>query len=193
MVPLRADLEMSLPLIWGRKIQTIFIGGGTPSLMTPETVGTLLDAVAAHWKVPANIEVTMEANPQSADANRFAGYRAAGVNRLSLGVQALNDADLKFLGRLHDADEARAERLTVDHGAEAAGVDKQVRRQLLEGADGGVEDAGVEVPAFLSGEQACAAPGVEVPEGGGGIDRNGVCSGLRVDVVSGVNGAGTEA
>lgn len=91
-----------------REVTSIFIGGGTPSLMTPETVGTLLDAVAAHWRVPANIEVTMEANPQSADANRFAGYRTAGVNRLSLGVQALNDADLTFLGRLHDADEARA-------------------------------------------------------------------------------------
>ncbi|MBO6553869.1 MAG: coproporphyrinogen III oxidase [Roseitalea sp.] len=91
-----------------RTVTSIFIGGGTPSLMAPETLGTLLDAVAAHWRVPANIEVTMEANPQSADANRFAGYRTAGVNRLSLGVQALNDADLKFLGRLHDADEARA-------------------------------------------------------------------------------------
>ena len=65
-----------------REVTSIFIGGGTPSLMTPETVGTLLNAVAAHWRVPANIEVTMEANPQSADANRFAGYRTAGVNRL---------------------------------------------------------------------------------------------------------------
>ncbi|MBO6637117.1 MAG: coproporphyrinogen III oxidase [Roseitalea sp.] len=91
-----------------RQVTSIFIGGGTPSLMAPEAVGVLLDAVAAHWTVAAGIEVTMEANPQSADAERFAGYRAVGVNRLSLGVQALNDADLKFLGRLHDANEARA-------------------------------------------------------------------------------------
>jgi len=91
-----------------RQVTSIFIGGGTPSLMEPDTVGRLLETAAAQWTVPAGIEVTMEANPQSADSARFAGYRAAGVNRLSLGVQALNDADLKFLGRLHDANEARA-------------------------------------------------------------------------------------
>lgn len=90
-----------------RTVTSVFIGGGTPSLMEPGTVAALLDAVARHWTVPAGVEVTMEANPQSADAGRFAGYRSAGVNRLSLGVQALDDADLKFLGRLHDAAEAR--------------------------------------------------------------------------------------
>ncbi|MCR9122073.1 MAG: radical SAM family heme chaperone HemW [Phyllobacteriaceae bacterium] len=95
-------------LTGARTVTSIFIGGGTPSLMEPGTVGRLLETVAAQWTVPASIEVTMEANPQSADAERFAGYRAAGVNRLSLGVQALNDGDLKFLGRLHDAREARA-------------------------------------------------------------------------------------
>ncbi|MCC0025803.1 MAG: radical SAM family heme chaperone HemW [Zhengella sp.] len=89
-----------------KEVSSIFIGGGTPSLMKPETVGAILEAVAELWTVPDGIEITMEANPQSADAGRFAGYRAAGVNRLSLGVQALNDADLKFLGRLHDAGEA---------------------------------------------------------------------------------------
>lgn len=91
-----------------REVTSIFMGGGTPSLMQPETVGTILDAIARHWHVPDGIEITMEANPQSADAGRFRGYRVAGVNRLSLGVQALNDRDLKFLGRLHNADEALA-------------------------------------------------------------------------------------
>ncbi|MBZ0161979.1 MAG: radical SAM family heme chaperone HemW [Notoacmeibacter sp.] len=91
-----------------RDVTSIFIGGGTPSLMEPATVGAILEAVAANWTLPGDIEITMEANPQSADAARFRGYRDAGVNRLSLGVQALDDADLKMLGRLHDAAEALA-------------------------------------------------------------------------------------
>ncbi|MBN9241716.1 MAG: coproporphyrinogen III oxidase [Mesorhizobium sp.] len=89
-----------------RDVTSIFLGGGTPSLMKPETVGAVLDAVAANWTVPAGIEVTLEANPSSVEAERFRGYRAAGVNRVSLGVQALNDRDLKFLGRLHNVEEA---------------------------------------------------------------------------------------
>ncbi len=89
-----------------REVTSIFIGGGTPSLMKPETVGAVLDAVAKNWAVPAGIEVTLEANPSSVEAERFRGYRAAGVNRVSLGVQALNDADLRFLGRLHNVEEA---------------------------------------------------------------------------------------
>ncbi|MEO8668781.1 MAG: radical SAM family heme chaperone HemW [Bauldia sp.] len=90
----------------GRTVTSIFLGGGTPSLMEPATVGAILDAVAAHWPVDANAEVTLEANPSSVEAERFRGYRAAGVNRVSLGVQALNDTDLKFLGRLHNVEEA---------------------------------------------------------------------------------------
>jgi oxygen-independent coproporphyrinogen-3 oxidase len=89
-----------------RDVTSIFLGGGTPSLMKPETVGAVLDAVAKNWTVPAGIEVTLEANPSSVEAERFRGYRAAGVNRVSLGVQALNDRDLKFLGRLHNVEEA---------------------------------------------------------------------------------------
>ncbi|THF59194.1 coproporphyrinogen III oxidase [Mesorhizobium composti] len=89
-----------------RDVTSIFLGGGTPSLMKPETVGAVLDAVAANWTVPAGIEVTLEANPSSVEAERFRGYRAAGVNRVSLGVQALNDRDLRFLGRLHNVEEA---------------------------------------------------------------------------------------
>ena len=89
-----------------REVTSIFLGGGTPSLMKPETVGAVLDAVARNWTVPEGIEVTLEANPSSVEAERFRGYRAAGVNRVSLGVQALNDADLRFLGRLHNVAEA---------------------------------------------------------------------------------------
>ena len=89
-----------------RTVTSIFIGGGTPSLMKPETVGSILETISAKWHVPAGIEVTLEANPSSVEAERFRGYRAAGVNRVSLGVQALNDKDLRFLGRLHNVEEA---------------------------------------------------------------------------------------
>jgi oxygen-independent coproporphyrinogen-3 oxidase len=98
-----------------RTVTSIFLGGGTPSLMEPATVGAVLDAVAGNWTVAGDAEVTLEANPSSVEAARFRGYRAAGVNRVSLGVQALNDADLKFLGRLHDVAEAlKAIRLARD-------------------------------------------------------------------------------
>jgi putative oxygen-independent coproporphyrinogen III oxidase len=89
-----------------REVTSVFLGGGTPSLMRPETVGAVLDAIAANWTIAANAEITLEANPSSVEAERFRGYRAAGVNRVSLGVQALNDADLRFLGRLHNVEEA---------------------------------------------------------------------------------------
>ena len=92
----------------GRTVSSIFFGGGTPSLMQPRTVAAILDAIAGHWEIDANVEITLEANPTSVEAERFAGYRAAGVNRVSLGVQALDDASLKALGRMHTAEEALA-------------------------------------------------------------------------------------
>ena len=89
-------------------VETIFFGGGTPSLMQGRSVGRVLQKIAALWPMANDTEITLEANPASADAQRFADYRAAGVNRISLGVQALNDPDLKKLGRLHDVAEAKA-------------------------------------------------------------------------------------
>lgn len=91
-----------------RTVSSIFLGGGTPSLMDPATVGAVLEAVAAEWTVPSDVEITLEANPSSVEAERFRGYRAAGVNRVSLGVQALDEKDLRFLGRLHTVEEALA-------------------------------------------------------------------------------------
>src|SRR5262249_37851818 len=90
----------------GRTISTIFFGGGTPSLMHPLTVGAILDAIGRYWHVAPDAEGTLEANPTSVEATRFAGYRAAGVNRVSLGVQALDDRALEALGRMHTAREA---------------------------------------------------------------------------------------
>src|SRR5215471_18579707 len=90
----------------GRTVSSIFMGGGTPSLMQPATVGGILEAIGKHWTVAPDVEVTLEANPTSVEATRFQGYRTAGVNRVSLGVQALDDASLKALGRMHTAQEA---------------------------------------------------------------------------------------
>ncbi len=90
-----------------RMVASVFFGGGTPSLMAPADVGALLDEIAALWPLDRACEITLEANPSSVEAGRFAGYRAAGVNRVSLGVQSLNDDELRFLGRLHTAAEAR--------------------------------------------------------------------------------------
>lgn len=91
----------------GRTVSSIFFGGGTPSLMQPGTVGGILEAISAAWTLAPGCEVTLEANPSSVEATRFRGYRAAGVNRVSLGVQSLNDTQLKFLGRLHSVAEAK--------------------------------------------------------------------------------------
>jgi putative oxygen-independent coproporphyrinogen III oxidase len=90
----------------GRTVSTIFFGGGTPSLMQPATIAAVLDSIAQHWHVAPNAEITLEANPTSVEATRFRGYRTAGVNRVSLGVQALDDRILTELGRLHTAREA---------------------------------------------------------------------------------------
>jgi putative oxygen-independent coproporphyrinogen III oxidase len=92
----------------GRRVDSIFFGGGTPSLMPPGAVGRVLDAIAELWVVAPDAEVTLEANPTSVEAGNFAGYRTAGVNRVSVGVQALADADLKALGRQHSVEEALA-------------------------------------------------------------------------------------
>ncbi|WBU30227.1 radical SAM family heme chaperone HemW [Rhodopseudomonas palustris] len=100
------EIATTAERIGPRRVSSIFLGGGTPSLMQPSTVAAILDAIARHWQVEPGAEVTLEANPTSVEATRFRGYRAAGVNRVSLGVQALDDASLKALGRLHSAEEA---------------------------------------------------------------------------------------
>ncbi len=101
-----SEIEAMAARAPGREVSSIFFGGGTPSLMEPQTIGGILDAIGKHWSTSPTVEVTLEANPTSVDATRFHGYRAAGVNRVSLGVQALDDASLKMLGRLHTAREA---------------------------------------------------------------------------------------
>ncbi|HCX81828.1 MAG: YggW family oxidoreductase [Curvibacter sp. RIFCSPHIGHO2_12_FULL_63_18] len=103
-----ADLEAALPLIWGRTVHSIFIGGGTPSLFSPQSIDRLLADIRARLRLEANCEVTMEANPGTFEKDRFKAFRSAGVTRLSIGVQSFNDGHLKTLGRVHDRAQALA-------------------------------------------------------------------------------------
>ncbi|MBL8419983.1 MAG: oxygen-independent coproporphyrinogen III oxidase-like protein, partial [Dechloromonas sp.] len=111
-----ADLQSALPLIWGRPLVSVFFGGGTPSLLSPAAIDELLAAFRALAMLSPGAEITLEANPGTVEAGKFAGFRAAGVNRLSLGIQSFNDDHLKALGRIHGAAEAkRAAQLAGAH------------------------------------------------------------------------------
>ena len=103
-----ADLEAALPLVWGRRVYSVFFGGGTPSLFSAVSIGRILDAVRARLSLDAEVEITLEANPGTFELEKFRGFRDAGVNRLSIGVQSFQSEALRALGRVHDADEARA-------------------------------------------------------------------------------------
>jgi oxygen-independent coproporphyrinogen-3 oxidase len=105
---LRADLEAALPFVWGRRVVSIFVGGGTPSLFSPESIERLLTDVRARLPLMPGCEVTLEANPGTFERERFRAFREAGVTRLSVGVQSFDDARLRALGRVHDAAQARA-------------------------------------------------------------------------------------
>ncbi|QTN25800.1 oxygen-independent coproporphyrinogen III oxidase-like protein [Rhizobacter sp. AJA081-3] len=105
---LRADLEAALPFVWGRRVVSVFIGGGTPSLFSPDAIGTLIADIRARLPLEPSCEITLEANPGTFERNRFRAFREAGVTRLSIGVQSFDDARLQSLGRVHDAAQARA-------------------------------------------------------------------------------------
>ncbi|MBS0442927.1 MAG: oxygen-independent coproporphyrinogen III oxidase-like protein [Proteobacteria bacterium] len=105
---LRADLEAALPFVWGRRVLSVFIGGGTPSLFSPDAIATLIGDIRARLPLEAGAEITLEANPGTFERDRFRAFREAGVTRLSIGVQSFDDARLRALGRVHDAAQARA-------------------------------------------------------------------------------------
>jgi len=113
------DLEQDLPRVWGRIVHTIFIGGGTPSLFSPESIDRLLSGIRARLPLDQNTEITLEANPGTVELERFRGFRAAGVNRLSIGIQSFDEEKLKALGRIHGREEA----LRAAEAARAAGFD----------------------------------------------------------------------
>ncbi|MGB0631094.1 MAG: radical SAM family heme chaperone HemW [Alphaproteobacteria bacterium] len=104
---LLAELDYYGTKTKGRRLETVFFGGGTPSLMPPKTAAAVLDALSTYWSLAPDMEITLEANPSSVEAGKFADFRAAGVNRVSVGVQSFDDTALRFLGRAHGADEAR--------------------------------------------------------------------------------------
>lgn len=116
---LLVDLEQDLPLVWGRVVETVFIGGGTPSLLSPAAIGQLLDGVRARLPLIPAAEITLEANPGTVDREHFAGFRAAGINRLSLGIQSFDPDMLAHIGRIHDGQEAHA----AIEAARSAGFD----------------------------------------------------------------------
>ncbi|MEG1357955.1 radical SAM family heme chaperone HemW, partial [Comamonas sp.] len=105
---LMADLESALPLIWGRTVHSVFMGGGTPSLFSPESIDKLIAGLRARLRMEPDCEITMEANPGTFEKDRFKAFRAAGVNRLSIGVQSFDDRFLQAVGRVHDATQAKA-------------------------------------------------------------------------------------
>jgi putative oxygen-independent coproporphyrinogen III oxidase len=113
------DLEQDLPRVWGRIVHSIFIGGGTPSLFSPEAIDRLLSGIRARLPLDQNIEITLEANPGTVELERFKGFRAAGINRLSIGIQSFDEEKLKALGRIHGREEA----LRAAEAARAAGFD----------------------------------------------------------------------
>ncbi|WP_374278782.1 radical SAM family heme chaperone HemW [Azonexus sp.] len=169
-----ADLQSALPLIWGRPVVTVFFGGGTPSLLSPAAIDELLAAFRALAMLSPDAEITLEANPGTVEAAKFAGFRAAGVNRLSLGIQSFDDGHLRALGRIHDAAEAkRAAQLAGEHFARfnldlMYGLPGQTLAQALSDVDTALSFA----PAHLSCYQLTLEPNTrfaafppELPEG----------------------------
>lgn len=112
---LLSDLELDLPQVWGRPVQSIFFGGGTPSLFSAQAMAALMDGLRARLNLVPGAEITMEANPGTVEHDRFEGYLAAGINRISLGIQSFHDAHLKRLGRIHGGDEAKRAIEAVQH------------------------------------------------------------------------------
>ncbi|MCP5479445.1 MAG: radical SAM family heme chaperone HemW [Rhodanobacteraceae bacterium] len=183
---LMADLEQDLPLVWGRPVHSIFFGGGTPSLFSARAIGDILDGVGARLNLAPGLEVTLECNPGTAEHDRFEGYRAAGVNRLSFGIQSFDDGCLERLGRIHNASEAEA----AVRMAKAAGFDDfnldlmfALPGQTLDMALRDIERALAQEPTHLSHYQLtlepntvfAAKPPAGIPDEDGAWDIQDAC------------------
>jgi oxygen-independent coproporphyrinogen-3 oxidase len=149
---LRADLEAALPLVWGRQVHSVFLGGGTPSLFSPDGIARLLSDVRARLKLAADCEVTLEANPGTFEKERFKAFRGAGVTRLSVGVQSFNDDFLRALGRVHDARQAVAAVEEAAASFETFNIDLMyaLPGQTLEQLESDVSQALALLPPHLS-------------------------------------------
>lgn len=156
-----ADLDESLPSVWGRPVQTIFFGGGTPSLFSPDAIEQILAAVRARLRLSATAEITLEANPGTVEQDRFRGFREAGVNRLSLGIQSFDDTMLSRLGRIHDGAEARqAIEIAIEAGFDNLNLDLMfgLPSQTLEQALDDLRQALAFSPSHLSRYQLTIEP-----------------------------------
>jgi len=147
-----ADLELALPSIWGRRVVSVFVGGGTPSLFSAAAIDRLLSGVRARVPLAPDAEITLEANPGTFEREKFAGYRGAGVNRLSLGIQSFDPTNLAALGRVHDADEARRAADAALSLFDSVNFDLMyaLPRQTVAGAEADLEAALAFAPAHLS-------------------------------------------
>jgi oxygen-independent coproporphyrinogen-3 oxidase len=155
------DLETELPRIWGRTITSVFIGGGTPSLFSVAAIGKLMSAIRARLNIYPEIEITLEANPGTAEAEKFCGYKDAGINRLSIGVQSFNDKYLKSLGRIHDAKEAlHAINLAKTAGFENFNIDLMfgLPKQSIDDSIMDLKIAVEQLPTHLSWYQLTIEP-----------------------------------
>ena len=155
-----ADLEASLPFVWGRRVHTIFLGGGTPSLFAPEEIERLLAAIRARLPLEPGCEITLEANPGTFERERFRAFRAAGVNRLSIGVQSFDDERLEALGRVHDATQARAAIAEAKEAFETFNIDLMygLPGQTLAGCEADLAAALAFAPPHLSVYQLTIEP-----------------------------------
>ena len=147
-----ADLESALPQIWGRPVYTVFLGGGTPSLLTPRALDDLLCAIRARLPLVADAEITLEANPGTFEAGKFAEFRSIGVNRLSIGIQSFNAEHLRALGRIHDAAQARAAIEIAQSSFENYNLDLMyaLPGQTMQQAEADIETALSFSPAHIS-------------------------------------------
>ncbi|WDM66943.1 radical SAM family heme chaperone HemW [Xanthomonas cucurbitae] len=155
------DLDADLPLVWGRVVHSVFFGGGTPSLFPPAAIDRFLQAAAARLRFAPRLEITLETNPGTAEHGRFEHYRAAGVNRLSFGVQSFDDVALQRLGRIHDSGEAeRAIKLAQDAGYDNVNIDLMyaLPEQTLAQAEHDLERAFALQPTHLSHYQLTLEP-----------------------------------
>ena len=155
------DLEVELHRMWGRTINSIFIGGGTPSLFSPESLDQLLSSIRARLNLNSNIEITLEANPGAVDAEKFLEYRAVGINRLSLGIQSFDNKSLALLGRIHNSNEARkAIELSKQSGFENFNLDLMfgLPNQTVDNALADLKQAVEQLPTHISWYQLTIEP-----------------------------------
>ncbi|HVR82137.1 MAG TPA: radical SAM family heme chaperone HemW [Luteimonas sp.] len=187
-----ADLDFDLPLVWGRTVQTVFFGGGTPSLFPPEAIDAFLQAASARLRFAPNLEITLETNPGTAEHGRFDRYRAAGVNRISFGIQSFDDGCLQRLGRIHDSAQAEAAvKLAQDAGFDNFNLDLMyaLPQQTLAMAQRDVERAVALQPAHISHYQLtlepntlfAAKPPAGIPDDDASWDMQEHCQALLAD------------